>query len=93
MSDLKATLVDLATDIATRAKAQDEEGNRVPFQERVEALKVLVQVYTAVQKHPGDADDERDGFNFADGVDPPPTEGPPDDSTVTPIRTHRRRPG
>lgn len=89
----KASLIDLAQDIALRAKAQDEEGNRTPFIERIDALKALTQLYTAMQKHPDDADDTRDGFNFEDGLNGPKKE-PPDGGTVTPISTgQRRRPG
>lgn len=94
MSTFKASLLDLAADVALRAKAKDEDGNRVSFVERIDALKALTQLYTAMQKHPDDAADTRDGFNFEDGLKDPPTKEPPDGGTVTPISTgQRRRPG
>lgn len=86
--DIKTTMLKVAKAIADRAQAADAP----PFAEQIDALKALTAMYTAMQKHPADTDDETgDGFDFAKGVEP--EEGhPPNESSVTPLRT-RRRPG
>lgn len=88
MVDILDSLHELATTIATRANRADEP----PFAEQIDALKALTAAYTAIQKHPtGDDNETGDGFDFSKGVEP--EEGhPPNESTVTSIRT-RRRPG
>lgn len=86
--DIKSIMLEVAKAIADRAKASDQP----PFAEQIDALKALTAMYTALQKHPADTDDETgDGFDFSKGVEP--EEGhPPNESSVTSIRT-RRRPG
>ena len=85
--DIKTTMLEVAKAIADRAKAADQP----PFAEQIDALKALTAAYTALHKHPSDEDDETgDGFDFSKGVQP--EEEPPNDSSVTSLRT-RRRPG
>ncbi len=88
MAEIATIMLEVAEAIATRAKAADQP----PFAEQIDALKALTAMYTAMQKHPIEDDDETgDGFDFSKGLEP--EEEPPDGrSTVTPIRT-RRRPG
>jgi hypothetical protein len=86
--EIETTLVELAKDVASTARLA-----ATGLPEKVEALKTLSAVYLALKKHKNGekADDEDQGFNFQQGVTPPPEE-PADEPTVTPIRS-RRRPG
>lgn len=86
MSDIKTIMLEVAKQIAERAKAADQP----PFAEQIDALKALTAMYTAMQKHPADEDNETgDGFDFSKGVEP--EKEPPDDATAaTPVRARRR---
>lgn len=79
---LKA-MVDLAKDVAKKASEVDI------LSDKVEALKTLAAVYTAIKKHKtNDPEDPGEGFDFQKGVAPEE----PSNDTVTPLRG-RRRPG
>lgn len=84
MSDITAVMLEVAQSVAKKAKEDD-----APFAERIDALKALTAMYTAMQKHPADPgdDDEDDGFDFSKGVN---AREETDGSTVTTLRARRR---
>lgn len=87
--DIKDIAVEVAKEIGREAKMA-----ATAFADKVDALKTLTALYTALQKHPMDEteDKARDGFNFQQGTEPPVEESSHVSGAVTPIRT-RRRPG
>lgn len=83
---------DIAVEVA-EAVGKEAKLAATPYAEKIDALKTLTALYTALQKHPmGDEEDTaRDGFDFTKGVNAP--EEPSHDSgAVTSIRA-RQRPG
>lgn len=82
---IEEAMIKLAKDVAKSASETDRS-----LPDKIDALKTLTAVYAALKKHKtDDPDEQEDGFDFRKGITP---EEPPNDSSVTPIRS-RRRPG
>ena len=80
---LKSELVALAKTIRTRAG-----DSKTPFAEAIEALKVLVGLYSTLIKDKGKSEDESDGFTMAEAQTMIEESG---HGSAAAVRGHRQR--